>query len=170
MLYRVLLITLGSIVVLGAGLYGWSRVSPTEIHTEIEIDAPVEDVWHVLTGFSEYEEWNPFMVKASGEAQVGETLVNTLVTDGSTMTIKPQVTVADPGQELRWLGRFVLPGVVEGEHYFLLEPTSDNGTRLVHGETFTGMLVPFAGGMLDVGNEFELMNQALKARAEGLTH
>jgi hypothetical protein len=167
--YRILVIALGSIITLGAGLYVWTRVSPTEVRTEIDIAAPVDDVWHVLTDFSAYEEWNPFMVSGAGEARVGETLVNTLVIDDSTMTIKPKVTVADAEQELRWLGRFVVPGIVDGEHYFLLEPTVDGGTRLIHGETFTGMLVPFAGGLLDVEDEFKAMNQALKARAEGLS-
>jgi uncharacterized membrane protein len=32
-----------------------------EIHTEIEINAPAEKVWRVLTDFAAYPEWNPFV-------------------------------------------------------------------------------------------------------------
>jgi hypothetical protein len=44
------------------------------------------------------------------------------------MTVKPKITVADPGVELRWAAS--LPGIVSGEHCFVLTP-ADGGTRLV---------------------------------------
>jgi hypothetical protein len=34
------------------------------------------------------------------------------------MTVKPKITVADPGAELRWVSR--LPGIISGEHRFTL--------------------------------------------------
>ncbi|WP_166350416.1 SRPBCC domain-containing protein [Phytoactinopolyspora limicola] len=168
---RILLIALGSLVVIGAGLYTWTRISPGQIHTEIEIDATPDEVWEVLTDLDDYPAWNPFIVSAEGAVEVGERLVNELLMShgNSTMTIKPTITVADPGREFRWLGRFVVPGIIDGEHYFVLEPTPDGGTRMIHGEKFTGILVPFAGSALDVTDNFVAMNEALKARVEG-TH
>jgi uncharacterized protein YndB with AHSA1/START domain len=32
-----------------------------EIYTEIEINASAEEVWHVLTDFGAYPEWNLFL-------------------------------------------------------------------------------------------------------------
>ena len=36
------------------------------ISTEIDIAAPPNEVWAVLTDYERYPEWNPFMVKLSG--------------------------------------------------------------------------------------------------------
>ena len=46
------------------------------------------------------------------------------------MTFAPTVIRAARNQELRWLGRLLLPGVFDGEHSFQLSPTA-GGTRLV---------------------------------------
>ena len=32
-----------------------------QISTEIEINAPVETVWSILTDFDKYPDWNPFV-------------------------------------------------------------------------------------------------------------
>jgi len=66
-----------------------------------------------------------------------------------------------------WLGRLVLPGLFDGRHRFELVPDGD-GTRLVHTERFTGLLVPLLKKSLDTKTiaGFRAMNTALKARAE----
>ena len=46
--------------------------------------------------------------------------------NGRLMTVKPKITVADPGEELRWVSS--LPGIISGEHRFALTP-ADGGTR-----------------------------------------
>ena len=65
---------------------------------------------------------------------------------------------------LRSLG---LPGLFDGRHRFDLEPTG-SGSRLVHREFFHGILVRVLRKSLDSQTRpgFELMNEALKARAE----
>ena len=80
------------------------------------------------------------------------------------MTFHPRVLVAEPGQELRWLGRLGVPRLFDGEHYFRLIPEGD-GTRLIHGERFRGLLL----WVMDVRQfrpSFECANAALKTRAE----
>jgi hypothetical protein len=73
----------------------------------------------------------------------------------------------EPGKELRWRGSLPIPGLFVGEHYFQLSSPSPGKTHLVHGEDFTGLLLPFVGGMLAATEQgFEDMNRALKARAE----
>jgi uncharacterized protein YndB with AHSA1/START domain len=42
-----------------------------QLHTEIEIDAPAERVWGVLTDFASYPQWNPFIRSISGEPNIG---------------------------------------------------------------------------------------------------
>jgi len=45
-----------------------------EIRTEIEISAPVAEVWSVLTSIDEWAQWSPIINKASGDATLGSTL------------------------------------------------------------------------------------------------
>lgn len=139
-----------------------------ELHTEIEIDASPAVVWAVLTDLDRYSQWNPFIVSASGRVEVGERLTNRLQPPGGrAMTIKPTVTAVEAGSVFEWLGRLGVSGLFDGRHRFELHPTAA-GTRLVHNEFFSGILVrPFRkslDGETKAG--FEAMNTALKARAE----
>jgi len=140
-----------------------------ELHTEIEIDAPVEAVWGVITDLEAYAEWNPFITQSSGEAAIGNKLVNRMEPpDGKAMTFKPVVTAVEPTETFEWLGRLGVPGVFDGRHRFELTTTPSGGTRVAHGEHFSGVLVRFMRKSLDSQTlaGFELMNAALKARAE----
>ena len=139
-----------------------------EIQTEIEIDASPDVVWSHLTSFEKYPDWNPFITSAEGKAELGARLSVTIFPPGGkAMGFKPKVLVAEPGRELRWLGRFLLPGIFDGEHRFLLESHGD-GTKLIQAEKFRGLLVPLMWKSMrpKTTRGFELMNEALKARCE----
>lgn len=143
-----------------------------ELQTEITIDAGPDRVWEILTDLESYEDWNPFVIASEGEVAPGRRLVNRLqLPGGKAQTFKPTVTVADPARTFEWLGRLGLPWIFDGRHRFDLGPTPDGGTRLVHAEFFNGVLVPFLRSMLDTKTRkgFELMNEALKTRAESPT-
>ena len=140
-----------------------------ELRSEIEIQAPAERVWQLLTDFASFPQWNPFIRKASGSIQVGERLeVNIQPSGASGMTFRPTVLKAEPNRELRWLGHLLISGLFDGEHSFTIEPLGESRVRFTQREIFTGLLVPlFARGLdTDTRRGFEEMNQALKARAE----
>lgn len=141
-----------------------------EIQTEIEIAAPAEKIWGVLTDFASFPQWNPFIKTAQGEPEPGNRLlVRIQPPGGMAMTFKPTVLKAEPNRELRWLGHLLMPGLYDGEHYFLIEAQGDGGARFIQGERFTGVLVPLMGLMglfPKTSRGFEEMNQALKARTE----
>ncbi|GAA2575470.1 SRPBCC domain-containing protein [Actinomadura fulvescens] len=164
---RIALATAALPVVAVGTLFTWSELKPHEIRTSVEIAAPADRVWQVLTDFQRYPEWNPFIVSVKGTAEKGTKLDNKLRDgNGGVMTFKPEILKADAGRELRWIGRMWVPGIVDGEHYFLIEPAGDGKVRLTQGEKFTGALVPVATGQLRMKDEFAAMNAALKARAE----
>ena len=140
-----------------------------ELRTEIEIQASDKRVWQLLTDFTNFPQWNPFIRQAKGEAKVGARLEVHLQPSGASgMTFKPVVLKVEPNRELRWLGRLLMPGLFDGEHIFTLETLEGNRVRFTQREVFTGLLVPLFARSLDTDTRrgFEEMNQALKSRAE----
>ncbi len=141
-----------------------------ELHTEIEIDAPAERVWELLTDFASYPQWNPFIRNISGLPAPGERLeVRLEPPGGQGMTFKPKVLNAEPNRQLRWLGSLLVPGLFDGEHSFTIQPLAENHVRFVQREAFKGVLVPVFARSLEANTKrgFEQMNRALKERAEG---
>jgi hypothetical protein len=140
-----------------------------ELRTEIDIAASPEAVWGILTDFSAFPQWNPFIKEASGEQKVGGKLRIRIVSPGGKgMVFKPTVLACETNREFRWLGRLGIPGLFDGEHGFTLEPIGDGRTRFTQREVFTGVLVPLLARSLDGSTKkgFEAMNMALKERAE----
>ena len=132
----------------------------------IQIDTPPMTVWAILTDLDSYPDWNPLFREASGQIAVGSriTLRSVHPANGRLMTVKPKITAADPGAELRWASS--LPGIISGEHSFT--PTeAAGGTRLVQTETFRGLLVPFSAKTFARSEvSFRGLNEAIKKRAE----
>jgi hypothetical protein len=140
-----------------------------QLRSQIDIDATPERVWQVLSDFSSYPQWNPFIVRAEGEATPRSRLVMRMQPVGARgVTLRPTVVEATPGHRLRWLGRFGIPGILDAEHSFTITPRDGGGVRLAQDENFTGMLVPLLARSLDRHTRpaFEAMNSALKQRAE----
>ncbi len=140
-----------------------------ELSTEIEISAPAGKGWAILTTLSQFAEWNPLIREAEGEVREGAQLrIRIEPPGGKGMTFKPTVTRVLPEREFRWLGRFLLPALFEGEHIFELTPLSESRIRFVHREQFSGLLPPFLWGSLESSTRqgFEEMNAALKKEAE----
>jgi hypothetical protein len=139
-----------------------------EIRDEIEIDAPPERVWAVLTDFESYPEWNPFVKHISGPVERGAKLDVRIVPPGKKgMGFKPSVTAAEPHRELAWLGHVLVPGIFDGEHRFEIEDLGGGRTRFVQREMFKGVLTPIMRGTLvNTLEGFRQMNHALKKRVE----
>ena len=140
-----------------------------QLQAEIEVQASAERVWEVLTDFAAYPEWNPFIVKASGEPVPGARLeLHMRLAGRRPTTLRPEVLDADPGRTLRWLGRLLVPGLFDGEHRFTIQPTGPGRVRVTQHEVFRGVLTPLVLAMIakPTLESFHRMNDALKARAE----
>jgi hypothetical protein len=144
---------------------GWFHAA---LRTDVVIDAPAEDVWKVLMDFPSYPDWNPFVRSIAGRPVVGTQLTVVVEPPGyPPSTFEPEVLEAEPGVEFRWLGHLVVPGLLDGHHGFRLEPLPGGRARLIHDESFSGLLVPLLGSVFaktEVG--MQQMDDALKLRAE----
>ena len=137
--------------------------------TQIPIDASAERVWSLLVDFPRYPSWNPFVRSIEGHPQVGTTLKIFIQPAGAKgMGFKPIVLAVDELRELRWKGKLLLPGLLDGEHYFKIASRPDGGIQFEQGELFSGILVPLFKKSLDgaTKNGFDAMNVALKRAAE----
>ncbi len=134
------------------------------ISSIIRISATAQAVWDILTDFTQYHDWNPFIIEAEGLASQGETLT---ITAGG-MKFKPTVLVADRPRELRWLGKLFVKGLFDGEHIFSIVDHQDGTVSFTQEEYFTGLLVGLFSKKLDgqTLTGFQNFNEALKSRAE----
>jgi hypothetical protein len=142
------------------------------ISTTVVIDAPKQVVWNVLTDFAAYAEWNPNM-RIEGTAKVGTKLTVHMGASGERgMDFEPAVLAATPDEELRWIGKLGFGGIVDGEHFFILDRNADGTTRLTHGERYSGALVALMKPFLNKERNqagYEGFNQALKHRVESVS-
>lgn len=144
----------------------WAMRREHRIETTAHLNAPAHEVWAVLTDFASYGEWNPFISAISGRPAEDERLDVVLARpNGGRQRLRPTVLRVSPARRLHWFGRLGPGGLLDGEHYFVLEPQKDGTTRLTHGKRFTGVLVPVMTGPLDqTTTGVEAMNTALAER------
>lgn len=139
------------------------------IRSAIEIRAPVEVVWSVLTDFASYPDWNPLVRRLHGRPRVGRRVTILSQPPGARgLAFAPIVVAWSPPHELRWRSTLISRLVFSGEHGFRLEPIDDGRVRFVQDETLTGVLIPlysrFRLPATRIG--FDEMNQRLRERAE----
>lgn len=139
------------------------------IRNEIEIDAPANTVWTVFTTFSEYENWNPFIVRAGGsfrEQRSNEVVI--ALPNGGEQRFTPEVVEVVEGKRLVWESG--TPGIFKRRISFDIEDLGDGKSRFVHSAEFTGLMTMFKGSTIKALEEgYDRMNEALKERAEGMT-
>lgn len=139
------------------------------IYSEILIHATPEKVWSILTNFSAYPDWNPFIKTIEGAPEVGGNIKAFIQPPGQKgMHFAPRVLQFTPNREFRWIGKVGISRIFDGEHTFVLEDQGNGTVLFKQYERFRGVLVPFFKKMLEVDTikGFEAMNEKLKAMAE----
>jgi hypothetical protein len=152
------------------------------IHTSIEIDAPADRVWDILINFDDHPKWNPFIPRIQGQAVKGSQLKVFFKISGNRRMFRPKVINCEPRREFRWKGIYAsmeifgvrilfVPGLIDGERSFQVNPIGNDRVEFVQQETFSGLVVGLLFGAMGAFFQqgFEAMNQALKTQAEGGT-
>jgi hypothetical protein len=136
----------------------------------LEIDAPAEQVWAVLTDFSAYPEWNPALPTIGGDLSVGSTLSMELDLGGRRMAVTAEVQELEPGRRFSWKGNLGADLLFTGRREFTVSSAGPDTTTFRHVESLRGLIVPvflLAKGKAVAGHHHGL-NAAVKKRAEEL--
>lgn len=139
------------------------------IRSAIEIRAPLDVVWRVLTDFDAYADWNPHIRRVLGMPREGGRItIHTRPPGGRTVVMRPQIVTWSPPNEMRWRATFLTGRLFRGEHGFRVDESPTGSVRFTQEETFSGVLVPiYARLRLNATRRgFEQVNEALRERAE----
>ncbi|NJL55139.1 sulfatase-like hydrolase/transferase [bacterium] len=133
--------------------------------SRVDIDAPAKQVWGVLTDFASYQSWNPLLSNVEGNLVVGGDL--RVHTTFSPVALPATVKVANKPNHFEWEDHVPLNLLTPVFSVHLL-PLSENRTRVVITESFTGPLLPVLGRLLDrqMRPRYEAMGAALVQRME----
>jgi hypothetical protein len=136
--------------------------------TVVDINAPGDRVWQVLTDLNSYHAWNPFLTSASGTIAPGSTLTIAAKIGNHNIPFHPRITVVEPGKKLVWVDRLLSAEIYQGEHEFDVIEIDQSHTRMIQSEHCKGILVAalwsrFSPALLQ---GFHAMNDALKRRSE----
>ena len=141
-----------------------------ELRAEIQISAPIDQVWRVLTDFDHWKDWNPMVNQASGNASVRSRLKITMRGPDSkdAMKYEPTVLEVDPPKNLRWRATMMSGFMFTNDRVFELKE-KNGGTELINREEFSGLMVPLFWSKMNqlVVPMLEKMNKALKNKMEG---
>ncbi|MDY0388325.1 MAG: SRPBCC domain-containing protein [Methanolobus sp.] len=140
-----------------------------KICTDIIIEAPVNEIWELLTDFESFEHWNPFITSIKGKLEPGSRLHVHMQAPGMKgINLSPVLTKVEPVHEYRWMSNLWVKGVFDGEHVFRIEELENNRTRFIQCERFRGILAPFILPLIGAKTRmgFEAMNNKLKKECE----
>jgi hypothetical protein len=139
-----------------------------EISNQVMINAPVDQVWNVLTDLDRFYEWNPVIRRVEGRLAIGEAVRMTASSpDGEHQWIC-RISRHRDGREFAWQFTDRHPLLYRGEHTFCVLAIDAHSTCYIDVETFHGLLVPSRRHVLATHTRAGMaaMGVALKQRAE----
>lgn len=144
------------------------------VREELIINAPIEKVWDVLTDFGNYAAWNPFVQNIELNAELKEgspVILHALMKPGAPASpVAATLAEVQAPHTLNWRGGVGPAWLARGYHFHQLEQLADGSTRVVHGETFSGLLFaliwPLQGKTFD--RTYKKVSEALKLRCSAV--
>jgi uncharacterized protein YndB with AHSA1/START domain len=141
---------------------GVNRDAPVVGRDEIEVGAPPELVWRVLTGFEDWPTWNPDVKSVSMQGEFAKGSV--FRWKAGPGTIESTIRRVEPPRLIAWTGKTL---GIRATHFWWLEPKGE-GTLIRTEESFEGVVPRLlrrqSQRALDGGLENTLRH--LKAEAE----
>jgi uncharacterized protein YndB with AHSA1/START domain len=131
----------------------------------VDIDAPREKVWRILTDADSYPEWDPGMDHIEGRIALGEKVKFFTKLD-PTQAFPVKVTTFEPGKMMVFTGGMPL-GLFKSVRTHNLTRNRSGGTTFETQEVFSGPLLSFfERDIPDLTENFESFAVGLKIQAE----
>lgn len=161
---------LGLLLLLGIVYLSISGRKMQIVTTEIEIQAPPEKVWSILTDIEKWDEWSPTINASEGKAVVGSSVAITMMSkevgkDGP--KYNPVIIQMEEPNYFHWRAHMMAGFIFTNDKIIELKKT-DTGTMVTHKETFKGLMAALMKGQMEKGVPpmLNMMNDALKKTAE----
>lgn len=138
---------------------------PDPFTSRVDVEAPPAQVWVVLTDFSAYPIWNPFIYPVKGTPSPGSTLEMTVHHGARSIPYQATVAAARPNRALAF--RIASGEIIEITFDFTIEAARAGRSRLIARESHTGVAVVLTWGLLrDLQSGLDAMAKAARDRAE----
>ena len=140
------------------------------IDKSVEIDAPAQLVWQVLTDVDSYGEWNPFVLECRTTLEPGSPIDMKVRLVGPPRRQREFIRSHTPGHEFSYCMKPAPLGLLSSERSHTLTPLADGRTRYDSHFQLNGPLAPVVSGLLGsaLRTGFTGMTDAVKLRAESL--
>lgn len=141
---------------------------PRCVRAEVDIDAPIDRVWRILTDLDGYGDWNPFTPRVESSLRIGDPVhLHVRLVGERAMHRVERVTRNAPyilGWDMKMGARFLL----YAERVQVLTPIDAYRTHYMTEDCFTGWLRPLVLGLFGQAMErgFRDCGLGLKKAAE----
>jgi hypothetical protein len=130
---------------------------------DVDIQAPAERIWQLLTTAKDIARWNSTVSSIEGEIGEGERI--RLKVPGTDRVFTPTISGIVRCEKMTWTGGFA--PMFKGVRTFELTSGHGGFTRFAMQEHFSGLMLPFVKRSLpDFGPIFERYASDLKREAE----
>ena len=140
------------------------------IEKNLEINAPAEIVWEVITDLARYPEWNPFCVECSSTMQPGHPIDMKVKLMAKPQAQREWVTEFVPGSRFAYRMKPVPAGALSSARSHDVRPLNPARTQYRSFFRLQGWLQPLVTGLLGRKIEagFEGMSEGIRRRSEQL--
>ena len=140
------------------------------IEQELDIDAPGELVWSVLTDFEAYAQWNPFVVEAACALQPGGAIDMKVKLLGPAQRQVEYIHAVDPGKGFSYNMKPMPLGALSSFRSHKIIDLGDGRSHYSSYFYLQGWLMPVVRGLMRgaLQRGFSSMSEALKVRAQAL--
>lgn len=140
-----------------------------EVKAEIEINAPIEEVWETLVNVDGWTDWNTMVVETSGQVTDGAQMSIAMIgkDGGSGPKYSPVIIENVPPSHFRWRAKMGFGILFTNDKIYDLEPT-ESGTKVTHRELFSGIMAAMMFNKMQAGvhRMISAMNDDLKKSLE----